>query len=368
MSDARRYAAYSPQMALPHPDEAALAEEMSEVLLRISQQTWEDSHHALRSVHAKSHGLLAATLEVLPGLPPELAQGLFAQPGRYEAVMRFSTTPGDLLPDRVSTPRGLALKFLDVPGERLEGSEAAHCQDLLMVNGPQFNAPNAKAFLRSLKLLAPTTDRAERTKQVLSALLRGTERALEAVGGQSAKLKAMGGEPPHHILGETFFTQLPLRYGAHVAKLQLVPVDPALLAHQDERIDLKQANALRDAVSAHFASQGGVWELRAQLSTDLERLPIDDATVVWDEEESPFRTVARLTASPQVGWSQDRARLVDDQMGFSPWHGVQDHRPLGDIMRIRKRAYQASQDFRARKSGCPLHDRSLSAGAQGESE
>ena len=61
-----------------------------------------------------------------------------------------------------------------------------------MVNGPVFTAPNAKAFLKSLKLLAKTTDRAEWAKKALSAVLRGTERVLEAVGGGSATLQTMG--------------------------------------------------------------------------------------------------------------------------------------------------------------------------------
>src|SRR5258708_6928935 len=38
--------------------------------------------------------------------------------------MRFSTIPGDILDDSVSTPRGLAIKVIGVEGERLEGSEA----------------------------------------------------------------------------------------------------------------------------------------------------------------------------------------------------------------------------------------------------
>ena len=37
--------------------------------------------------------------EVLDGLPHVLAQGLFATAGTYPVVMRFSTTPGDLLDD-----------------------------------------------------------------------------------------------------------------------------------------------------------------------------------------------------------------------------------------------------------------------------
>ncbi|KLI98718.1 catalase family protein [Luteimonas sp. FCS-9] len=346
---------YDPVLAQPGPDEAALSAELDEVLLSISRKTWEDEGQGLRAVHAKSHGLLSAVVEVPAGLAPELAQGLFAQPGRYDAVMRLSTTPGDLLADRVSTPRGVALRICDVPGARLDGGDGPGAQDFIMVNGPQFNAPDGRAFLRSLKLLAKTTDRMDRTKQLISAILRGTERGLEAMGGQSAKLKAMGGEPPHHILGETFFAQLPLRHGAHIAKLQLVPVSASLRALTDARLDLSDDDALREAVVAFFAGQGAEWELRAQLCTSLEEMPVDDATARWDEARSPFRTVARVIAPPQPAWSPERSAAIDAGMGFSPWHGLQAHRPLGELMRLRRSAYAASQAFRARKNGVALH-------------
>jgi hypothetical protein len=42
---------------------------------------------------------------------------------------------------------------------------------------------------------------------------------------------------------------------------------------------------------------------------------------------------------------------VDDQTAFSPWHGIAAHRPLGSIMRVRKAAYEASAQFRARHNG-----------------
>ena len=346
---------YDPALAQPGPDEAALAAELDEVLLSISHKTWEDEGKGLRAVHAKSHGLLSAVVEVPAGLSPELAQGLFARPGRHPAVMRLSTTPGDLLADRVSTPRGVALRICDVPGARLDGSAGPGAQDFILVNGPQFNAPNGRTFLRSLKLLAKTTDRMDRTKKLISAILRGTERGLEAMGGESATLKAMGGEPPHHILGETFFTQLPLRHGDHIAKLQLVPVSTSLRALTDTRLDLSDDDALRDAVIAFFAAQGGEWELRAQLCTSLEEMPVDDATARWDEARSPFRTVARVIAPSQPAWTPERSTAIDDGMGFSPWHGLDAHRPLGELMRLRRSAYAASQDFRARKNGVALH-------------
>ena len=191
------------------PDEEKTTDELVETLLKISAITYKDGHHALRSVHAKSHALLKGELTVLPGLPPELAQGIFRSPATYPVILRLSSSPGDLLNDSVSTPRGLALKLLDVPGERLEGSEGATTQDFVMVNGPAFAAPNAKKFLGNLKLLASTTDKAPALKSALSATLRGAEKLLEAVGGQSGTLKSLGGEPATHPLGETYFTQVP---------------------------------------------------------------------------------------------------------------------------------------------------------------
>lgn len=348
---------HDPSLEQPLEGEDELAQDLTRMMLRIAEKTYADSGHAIRSVHAKSHGLLKVALYVVPGLPLEYAQGIFAAPAIFDGIARFSTIPGDLLDDDVSTPRGIALKFLDVPGERLEGSEGASTQDFVMVNGPRFTARNGQALLRSLKLLVPTTDRAPRTKKVVSAAMRNLEKLIEAFGGESGAVKALGGQPPVHILGETYFTQLPIRFGDHVAKLQLAPVSPGLVALTGTAIDLKSsANALRDAVVRHFQGEGGEWDLRAQLCTNLDDMPIDDPRKVWDEATSPFVTVARLVARPQQAWSEARSRAVDDGMGFSPWHGIQAHRPLGQLMRLRKLAYASSQRFRSERNATPVRE------------
>ena len=348
---------YDPSLDPVEEDEAQTAQDIAETMLRISGKTFEEGGHAIRSVHAKSHGLLKAELEVPGDLPPVLAQGLFARAGRYPTLMRFSTIPGDLLDDKVSTPRGLAIKVLGVEGERLEGAEGATTQDFVMVNRPRFSARNGKAFLRGLKLVAATTEKAEGTKEVLSAVLRGTQKLVEAFGGSSSTLRSLGGEPPSHVLGETFFAQLPLRHGEYIARYQLVPVSDNLTALSGQLVDLHASgNALREALVAHFRTQGGRWELRAQLCTNVQDMPIDDPAAEWSEDTSPFITVAVLTAPPQTGWSPARSAAVDDGMGFSPWHGVQAHRPLGAIMRMRKLAYARSQRFRSQRNAIAVRE------------
>jgi len=190
--------------------EAETGAQLNETLNSISETTFKDCKHAMRSVHAKSHGLLIAELQVHPNLPTVLAQGIFSHPKNYLAVMRLSTTPGDMLDYSVSTPRGLALKVIGVEGERVEGSIGDETQDFLLVNGPMFLTPSSKKFLSSLKLLAKMTDKVPTLKKALSAVLRGTEKVVEALGGESAVIISMGGHPEKHILGETFFSQAPI--------------------------------------------------------------------------------------------------------------------------------------------------------------
>lgn len=346
---------FDPSFEQVPEDEATTVIKLMEVLHEIQQTTARDYGYAVRSVHAKCHGVLDGEIEILEGLPPELAHGLFAKPGLYPVVMRLSTNPGDILDDSVSTPRGLAIKVSEVSGERLPGSEGRATQNFVMVNAPAFSAATPAKLLANLSLLAKTTDRAPRAKKALSAMLRGVEHAIEAVGGESATLKSLGGHPPTHILGETFYTCVPVLYGPYYAKLSLTPVSPEIAALADARIALRDhPDALREAVHAFFARQGAEWEVRVQLATSAEAMPIEDASVEWDEDTSPYLTVARIRAQPQDTWAESRVTAIDDCMSFNPWHGLAAHRPLGGIMRVRKHVYEASADFRERFNQCPM--------------
>ena len=350
---------FEPAFETPEADEAQTTLDMQETLLDIARTMADSTGHARRAVHAKSHGLLRGELQVLGDLPPDMVQGIFARPCVYPVVIRMSTPPGEELPDNVSTPRGLALKVIGVDGERLPGSEGVTTQDFVMINGPAFAAPTAKAFLKNLQLLAKTTDKSPGGKQFLSAILQGVEKVVEAVGSKSGTLIALGGHPETHPLGETYFTQAPMLYGPYMAKISVVPVSPALTALTDAPLAMRgKPDALRNAVIDFFAdpAAAAVWELRVQLCTDLETMPIEDATVVWPEDQSPYVTVARLTVAAQTGWSEAREAAVDDGMAFSPWHGVAAHRPLGSIMRVRKAVYDSSAEFRSQRNGCPIHE------------
>lgn len=344
---------------VPDPDEARTTQSLIETMREIQQTVLEDSGHAERSVHAKSYGLLEAEFRVDETIEAPYVQGLF-QPGAvHPAVVRLSAIPGDILPDEITLPRGFSLKLFEVDGARLPGSEADSTQDFVMTNGPTFIAGSPKQFLANLKMLEKTTDKVEGLKKAASFVNRNLEAVLKAFGGESAMLKAMGGAPMTHPLGDTFYSQSAFRYGDLVAKFSLAPASPELKALAEQKVDIKgRPNGYRELIIDHIAQYGGEWDFRVQLRTHPD-MSIDDPSKEWDQDESPFRPVGRLIVKPQTAWSEARSKAVDDAMSFSVWHGVEAHQPLGPINRVRRANYAAAADFRRAANGCPLHEPTL---------
>ena len=349
--------AFSPSVEVRADDEPETIQGLNEQLRLIQEKTAKDYGTAVRGVHAKGHAIVKGKLEVLSSIAPALAQGMFSEPGIYDALLRFSTLPGDILDDSVSVPRGLAIKLFGVTGDRLPGSEADTTQDFILVNGPAFASPTPKAFLANLKMLAKTTDVGEGLKKGLSATLQVVDAALETVGIQSPTIQTLGGAPNTHPLGETYYTQVPLRHGGYIAKLSIAPVSPNLVELTGSKVDTSdRPDALREDMAEVLIEQDSVWELRAQLCTDLDKMPIEDSSVVWDEKQSPYVTVARITVPAQVGWERGLSEQQEQAVSFSPWHGLTAHQPIGGVNRARKPTYEMSTQFRGTHNGCPVHE------------
>jgi hypothetical protein len=347
---------YSADVEDIQEDEAETIGALNETFDTILKTTAEDYHHAVRAVHAKSHGVLEGVMTIEADLPPELAQGLFAKAGEHKVYLRLSTNAGDILPDDIALPRGLALKVLDVEGERLDGAEG-DSQDFIMVNGDVFLAKNAEAFAGNLKLLAKTTDKMEGTKRVVSAVLGGINTALTAVGLPSSTLAGLGGAPNVDPLGETYFSVTPFRYGDYIAKFSLLPISTDLTRLTGRKIDAADnPNAIRDTVKREMLATEALWEFRVQLCRDLEKQPVEDPTREWKAAETPWQRVAIVSVEPQDSWDAARVQAVDEEMRFSVWTGLDAHRPLGNINRARRETYRHSASFRAGFNRCPIHE------------
>jgi catalase len=354
---------YTPDVETVEPDEKETVREINQTFDTILERTAEDYGHAVRSVHAKAHGILKGELEIDANLPPELAQGLFAQAGKHPVYIRLSTNAGDILDDEISLPRGFALKVLDVEGERLPGADGT-TQDFVMVNGPVFQAKTAKQFLSNLKPLAKTTDKLEGVKKAMSTTLRGVRHAIEAVGLEAPpKVTALGGAPQAEPLGATYYSVTPFRYGDYIAKFSIVPVTPEMKKLAEQEIEVRgREDAIREEVHNEMRVMDAEWEFRVQLCRDLDKQPVEDPTVKWDEEDAPFARVGVIRAPSQDSWEPAMIQAVDEEMRFGVWTGLAAHQPLGNINRARNEPYRHSADFRARVNACPYHE-PASAGA-----
>jgi hypothetical protein len=81
---------------------------------------------ARRDAHPRAHGCVKAEFQVEAALPVELAQGVFVRGTTYPAWVRFSNgSPDPSQPDAKGDIRGMAVKLLNVPGDKILPHERA---------------------------------------------------------------------------------------------------------------------------------------------------------------------------------------------------------------------------------------------------
>lgn len=344
------YLLYRDDIETPEENEQESIDGIIEGMTQESETVERRQGHAVRASHAKSTACVIGELIVPTDLPAELAQGLFAKPGTYPVAVRFAQGPGENLGDRVSTHRGMAIKVFGVEGEKLPGHDAP-TQDFVLASGTTFPAGTAAGFLSQAKKIGMTVPMPEGVKSAAASVARNINKVLNAVGAGPSPTLDFYGHPFSHPLDETYFSQCPLRFGDHVAKLGAFPATSAQKALADWRLDPHQdEDGFHHAAIDFFAGNEVAFEIRAQLWTDANTQPIEDTSVDWPIAESPYRTVATIRLPRQAAYSEERVRYFDDVMTFRPAHSLAVHRPLGGVMRARLQVYRALSAFRHREN------------------
>jgi hypothetical protein len=138
-----------------HPNEAQTFSELAATMRHISEIVNDRSRHAFRSVHAKSHCLLRAEMTVLGDIGAPFQQGLFEAGSQHPIIMRFSTNPGDVLPDSISSPRGLAVKVVAIVNAEMVPSHVgqvnAHCNSTGLI--VSFNNSAMKVTVGTIRII-----------------------------------------------------------------------------------------------------------------------------------------------------------------------------------------------------------------------
>jgi hypothetical protein len=278
-----------------------------------------------RALHRKPHGGLRATLEVRDGIEAEAGAGLFAMSGRYDAYVRFSNGLGMHQPDWMPDVRGLAVKVLGVSGPKLLFE--ASTQDFLLISTPALPFSNADDFIAFVKA-------AESQALAIPRLVRtfGPVRAAQL-------LRFLAGlRPPASLATIPYFSGVPIAFGDYAGKLGLFPEQSGGGGgHGGGRLAAELAERLRSGPIR--------FDLRAQLYRDPAGTPIEDAAIVWD---APFTPLATLEIARQDAASEEGRRLAAEveRLSFDPWHALEAHRPLGNLMRARSNAYHMSTQER----------------------
>jgi Catalase len=345
---------YRSGVEVEQPQEQQMINQIVSSMRRANEHVFDKRRHAVRDAHAKSHGILKGMLSVYPFLSKELAQGIF-QPGRqYPLVARLSSSHGEIHSDEVRALKGLAVKVIGVEGRKLlAGQEHEVTQDFLLANLPVLPFGDVRTYLEMQRKEEERMLKNEPPPGLLAEIASTASSALKSVGLTGGSLDVVG-PPAHHILGETFHSMAAIRFGRYVAKLSVAPLSPPVTGLTGQAVEIGgNSSRYRDLVAEFFRSQRAEYEIRAQLCTDLERMPVEDASVVWDPELSPHLPLARLIFEPQDTYSPARRVYGDEVLSFNPWHCIEDHRPLGSVMRARIAAYEASTQFRHTMNGQP---------------
>ena len=105
---------------------------------------------------------------------------------------------------------------------------------------------------------------------------------------------------------------------------------------------------LTHELAERLARSDAVFELCVQRYVDPRRTPIENGAADWRDEDVPVISVATLTIPRQdLDTADVRAgALRVDQLAFDPWQTTEEFRPLGNLNRARKAAYEAGSAHR----------------------
>ncbi len=327
-------------------DEAALTQGIIEDAIRIVEQH-RDNTRVLRDAHAKAHGCVKAQVTVLQNLVPELRHGVLAEPGKtWHAWMRLSN--GNAYPqfDSARDARGMAIKLLDVPGDKLLSSKAtAANQDFVMFNHPVFFVRDVAEYKQNFA--------AQASGQKIQAFFPSWDPRSWEIRHLIIALKTLAPAPESPVTA-TYNSIAPFKLGPHNIKYRVIPDPQSCPPYELPEQNTALPNFLRNALYQQLSLDRvpACFALQVQRQNADYYMPIEDTSVQWSEDISPFETVATVRVEPQDFDTREQ-NLACDNLSFNPWHALPEHRPIGGINRLRKAVYEAVSVYRHQRNAAP---------------
>jgi hypothetical protein len=293
----------------------------------------------LRQIHTKMHGVVKAWFTIEPNLPEDLKIGLFRESKTFHAWVRLSNASTVPKADGKKDVRGLAIKIMGVPGDKILNDEHLQStQDFLLMNTETFFSRNVKEFSGLLSAFTSAS------KLKLLAYLLNPAHWSKVKAAASANIHCNN---PFSI---PYWSTQPYQFGStsRAVKYFLKPSGDNKILIENER----EYNYLRVNMAQTLNSHTINYEFFVQFQTDADTMPIEDPTIPWS---SQYIRIATLKIPPQEFDSKEQMEFGDN-LSFNSWHSLPEHRPLGSFNRIRKRVYETLSDFRHKNNGLPVFE------------
>ena len=368
---------FDPALESPPAGEEAQIGKTTEVMGQLLNRRYQGKPRFLRGVHPKDHGCVEATFTVAADLPEAYQVGVFRKPGEvYRSAIRFSNASALVTPDclpamgpdgkpvmgpdgkpvRTHGSRGMAIKLYDVFGSRLVPGDHERTQDFLMINQPFFAFANVEDYLALNEIILKNNEipnefflRMRSPDPKVAGRARTSFGIIQAI--QTGSAQAPFQAPPLSPFDNSYFGAAPFLFGeGRAMRFAAKPVNPMT---GPVGAAVNEENYLRDALRRRMAEAGGNdicfdFQIQVRDTSQLTNLEndIEDACKAWPD---PWVTVARIAIpSSQDPTSPERQEFCET-LFYTPWHGLDEHRPLGGINRLRKDVYEKSAEMR----GCP---------------
>ncbi|MFF8358855.1 peroxidase family protein [Streptomyces chartreusis] len=289
-----------------------------------------------RAFHAKAPVAVEnARLCFHDDLPAALRVG-FARPGaEYPATVRLSGASGIRQGDGSPDLRGAAVRV------RVTEQES---HDLLATSHPVSHAANAREFVAFAKAMAGARSPLRKAFALLVKLPLAV--GPRTAGRMRRNVRAATRHTVDSLATETYWSRGAMLWGeAGPVRFLLRPAPGSAPAPTPDR---GETDFLHREFADRLARGPVEYDLCVQRFVDERRTPVEDASVEWTDGMSPALPVARLTIPGQDLDSAEAhatARRIED-LAFNPWYTTEEFRPLGNINRARKAAYQASSAHR----------------------
>ena len=310
-----------------YPGEQALAREIALVLEKSIREQYRPGS-ARRDAHPKAHGCVKAEFQVLDTFPVGLAKGIFV-PGRtYQAWIRFSNGSKDATrADSKGNARGIAIKVLGVSGNKLLNDESqATTQDFIMISHPVFFANDPDRYL-SLVQHASSDSFAKKLLIPFDLGLQGSLIAFETTRKRIS-----------NPLQTRYWSMVPYQLGTGLHRQAVKYSARSCAATIDPMPNNPSDNFLRDALRSTLGDGDACMEFLVQARSS-NGMSVEDSMTEWKEDQAPFSKVAAIRI-PRQTFDTAEQNVFCENLSFSPWHALPEHRPLGVTNRLRKVIYE----------------------------